>query len=143
MKSSEFIRELKRMKRIKIIIERNEDAFWAYAENEKGITGGGETVPACKQDVLDCIETLKTLRGSNKFKYTEGEYKLVYKFDMESLLNYYKGIFTNAALERITGINQKQLQHYATGHRKPREAQVKKIQTVLHQLGGELMSIEL
>jgi hypothetical protein len=62
---------------------------------------------------------------------------------MESLLNYYKGIFTNDALERITGINQKQLQHYASGYRKPREAQVKKIQTVLHQLGGELMSIEL
>jgi hypothetical protein len=29
MKSSEFIREVKRMKQIKIIIERNEDAFWA------------------------------------------------------------------------------------------------------------------
>jgi hypothetical protein len=51
---------------------------------------------------------------------------------MESLFNYYKGIFTNAAPKRITGINQKQLQHYATGHRKPREAQVKKIQTALH-----------
>jgi len=25
------------MKLLKIIIERNEDAFWAYAENEKGI----------------------------------------------------------------------------------------------------------
>jgi hypothetical protein len=33
--------------------------------------------------------------------------------------NYYKRIFTNVALERITGINQKQLQHYATGLKKP------------------------
>lgn len=32
-----------------------------------------------------------------------------------SLLNYYKGIIINAALERMTGNNQKQLQHYATG----------------------------
>ena len=31
-------------------------------------------------------------------------YKVVYKFDAESILNYYRGIFTNAALERITGI---------------------------------------
>lgn len=53
-----------------------------------------------------------------------GKYELIFKFDTQSLLNYYKGIFTNAAFERITGINQKQIQHYATGHRKPRAAQV-------------------
>lgn len=29
------------MKTIKIIIERNEDGFWGYAENEKAIVGGG------------------------------------------------------------------------------------------------------
>jgi len=33
------------------------------------------------------------------------------------VLNYYKGIFTLSALERLTGINQKQLQHYASGLR--------------------------
>jgi len=68
---------------------------------------------------------------------------LVYKFDTQSFLNYYKGIFTNAALERITGINQKQLQHYATGLRTPRPLQAKKIETALHKLGAELMAVEL
>jgi hypothetical protein len=58
-------------------------------------------------------------------------------------LDYYKGIFTNAALERITGINQKQIQHYASGLKKPRPAQVKKIESALHNLGAELMSVEL
>ena len=82
------------MKEIRIIIERNEDGFWGYAENEKGITGGGSSVEACKQDILDSIESLKTLSGKNKFKYKEGEYKLIYKFDTESLLEYYKGIIT-------------------------------------------------
>ena len=97
------------MKTIKIIIERNEDGFWGYAENEKAIVGGGNTVQECKQDVLDCIETLKELDAENKPGFLEKEYMLVYKFDTASLLNYYKGIFTNSALERITGINQKQM----------------------------------
>lgn len=131
------------MKTIRIIIEKNNDGFWAYAENEKGITGGGDSVQKCKQDVLDCIETLKTLDGKNKFKYKKGEYKLAYKFDVPSLLNSYKGIFTNAAIERLTGINQKQLNHYSSGLKKPRPAQAKKIETALHQLGSELMAVEL
>jgi predicted RNase H-like HicB family nuclease len=113
------------MKTIRIIIERNEDGFWGYAENEKAIVGGGNTVQECKQDVLDCISTLKDLDINNRPSFLEKEYELVYKFDTASLLNYYKGIFTNSALERITGINQKQIQHYASGHRNPRRNESK------------------
>ena len=131
------------MKRIKIIIEKNEDGFWAYAENEKGITGGGDTIQACKQDVLDCIETMKEFTGINKPKFLDSGYELVYKFDTEGLFDYYKGIFTNAAFERITGISQAQISHYATGLKKPRPIQKEKIKTALHRLGSELLAIEL
>ncbi|MFD1604707.1 type II toxin-antitoxin system HicB family antitoxin [Flavobacterium artemisiae] len=131
------------MKTIRIIIERKEDGFWGYAENEEAIVGGGETVQECKQDVLDCIETLKELDAANKPSFLDREYELIYKFDIPSLLSYYKGIFTNSALERITGINQKQIQHYATGHRTPRAEQRLKIETALHNLGKELLAVEL
>ncbi|MCA6514885.1 MAG: hypothetical protein ACOVOY_10015 [Sediminibacterium sp.] len=131
------------MKTIRIIIEKNEDGYWGYAENESGITGGGETVQACKQDILDCIDTFKLMTAKNRPKFLLSSYQLVYRFDAESLLAYYKGIFTNSALERLTGINQKQLQHYATGHRKPRPNQREKIQAALHQLGSELLAVEL
>ena len=131
------------MKRIKIIIEKNEDGFWAYAENENCITGGGDTVQACKQDVLDCIETMKEFTGNNRPKFLDSDYELVYKFDTEGLFDYYKGVFTNAAFERITGINQAQISHYATGLKKPLPAQAKKIESALHRLGSELLAIEL
>ena len=114
-----------------------------YAENEKAIVGGGDTVQKCKQDILDCIATLKDLDSNNRPSFLEKEYELIYKFDTASLLNYYKGIFTNSALERITGINQKQIQHYASGHRNPRLAQRIKIETALHNLGKELLALEL
>lgn len=132
------------MKIIKIIIEKSKDGYyWAYSENEKGITGGGETVQKCKQDALDCIEIMKDFDKKNRPKFLNSEYALVFKFDTESLLNYYKGILTNSALERITGINQKQLQHYATGLKKPRPTQTKKIEAAFHKLGSELMAVEL
>ena len=129
------------MKTIKIIIERSQDMFTAYAENVRGISGGGNTVAEAKQSILDCIDILKEM--GNPPKAIQKEYTLVYKFDTQSFFDYYKGIFTNSALERITGINQKQLQHYASGLKKPRRLQAKKIETALHQLGSELMAVEL
>ena len=71
------------------------------------------------------------------------DYEIIYHFDVESLLNYYKGIFTNSALEKITGINQRQLQHYSSGLKKPRQPQLKKIEDGLHKLAAELQAVEL
>ena len=129
------------MKAIKIIIERSRDAYWAYADNVEGLNGVGDTIQEAKQSVLECIDILREF--DNPPAILQGEYELVFKFDTESFLKYYKGIFTNAAFERITGINQRQIQHYSTGLKKPRPAQRKKIEAALHQLGSELMAIEL
>lgn len=71
----------------------------------------------------------------------EGEYTFVYKWDVESLLHYYKGILGYSALERITGINQTQLGHYGAGRTVPRQEQKEKIETGLHKLGEELCAI--
>ena len=131
------------MKQIKIIIERSKDFFWGHSPNGEGISGGGETVAACKQDVLDCIDTIKEFDEKNRPDWLDQPFELVYKFDVESLLEYYNGIFTNVAFERITGINQDQIRHYATGLKKPRIAQVKKIEAALHKLGAELVAVEL
>ena len=131
------------MKEIKIIIEKGKDGYGAYAENVEGITGFGITVKECKQDVDDCIETIKTFDVENIPNWARKPYTITYKFDIPGILEYYKGIFTNAALERITGINQRQIQHYASGEKKPRPAQSKKIETALHNLGEELLAVEL
>lgn len=71
----------------------------------------------------------------------DGEYDLVFKFDVQSLLEYYRGIFSFASLQLITGINQKQLAHYASGVSKPRPAQAEKIASGLHRLAHELQMV--
>ena len=69
------------------------------------------------------------------------EYEIIYKFDVQSLLEYYRGIFSFSALQTITGINQRQLSHYALGLSKPRQKQADKIAKGLHRLAKELESV--
>jgi hypothetical protein len=73
----------------------------------------------------------------------DGDYELEYKFDVQSLLLFYQGIFSYSALENITGINQKQLSHYAAGRSKPRKQQSEKIAKGLKNLAEEMMCITL
>jgi len=134
----------KKMKQVKIVIEKSKDLYSSYAENVTGIYGGGETPEEAKQSVMEAIRLLKKYnKPKNIPAILKGDYVLVFRFDTVSLLNYYKKIFTNAALERMTGINQKQIQHYSSGLKKPRAAQAKKIEAAFHQLGSELMAVEL
>lgn len=133
-----------KMKTIKIIIEKTADMYSAFAENVEGIYAGGDTVEEAKQSVLNAIKLLKEHNTPQHIPdILKGEYLISYKFDTVSLLNYYKGIFTFSALEKLTGIDQKQLQHYSSEHRKPRLEQRKKIEAALHNLGKELLSVEL
>jgi len=131
------------MKKVNIVIERSNDLFSAYAENVEGVYGAGDTVAEAKNSVVKSIDLLQKYNKENIPSILKGDYTLVFRFDVESFLNYYKGIFTNAALERLTGINQKQFQHYSTGLKKPRETQIKKIESAFHKLGGELITVKL
>ena len=132
------------MKVVKVIIEKTKNMYSSYADNVPGIYGGGDTVEEAKKSILEAIRLLKEHNDKKNIPtILKGDYIISYKYDAESFLKHYKGIFTNAALERITGINQKQFQHYATGLKKPRPSQAKKIQDALHKLGSELLSVEL
>ena len=71
------------------------------------------------------------------------DFVIDYKFDIRSLLCFYQSIFSFAALQYITGINQRQLWHYAAGYSKPRKAQADKIVDGLHKLGKELLQVSV
>ena len=132
------------METIKIIIEKTKDMYTAYSDNTRGIYAGGDTVEEVKKSVLDSIRLLKANNTDENIpNILKGDYQIIYQFDVPSFLSYYKGVFSNSALERLTGINQKLLYHYATGMKIPREPQRKKIEFALHKLGTELLSVEL
>ncbi len=72
-----------------------------------------------------------------------GTYEFEYILSAEALLNEYSGIFTKAALARLTGINERQLWHYAAGVRHPRPQQCQRIVDGLRNLGKELVTVQL
>lgn len=134
------------MKKIKVTVELTDNNYAAYLDKLPGCVSTGRTFDELKANIKEAVKS--HLEVSKEFGDEipddfKGEYELVFNFDTQSLLQHYNGIFTNAALERLTGINQRQLQHYASGLSKPRREQAKKIENALHNLGKELMIIEL
>jgi len=104
-------------------------------------SGVGKTPEEAKADMLFQMKFLKESAIEKSFSYPaflDEEFEVVYKFDTESLLQYYAGVITPAALERLSGIHQKQLWNYLNGRSKPRKQQVEKIEKALHSLGAEL-----
>lgn len=120
--------------------------FGAHAPVLPGCVATGVTLDEVKKRIQEAIRLhVESSIADNDpipdvFK---GEYELVYKLTPEALLNAYSNIFTKAALSRITGINERQLWHYAAGVRKPRPAQIRKIEEGLHHLADELKTIAL
>jgi len=132
------------MKTIIIIVGASSNHFGAYAENCPGIYGAGDTAEEAKENALKGLELFVDSREKKDLPaILQDDYNIVYKYDTQSLLNYYNKIFSNVALERLTGINQKLLHHYSSGLKKPRYTQRKKIESALHNLGKELLAVEL
>ncbi len=130
--------------KLTIRISASKDSFGAYAENCEGIYAAGDSVKDVKQDVLEAIEIYKEIRPESEWAVPIREnWPIEWQYDVQSLLLYYQGIFTNAALERLTGINQKQLWNYANGISKPRKQAKEKIENALHSLGHELIELSL
>ena len=134
------------MKTLKVIIESTGNNYSAYIEGLDGIVATGSTLSEIKTNMRAAIaEYAETCRsvGCDVPEELQGEYELAFQMDVKSLLAFYTGIFTKSGLERLTGINQKQLWHYANGISTPRRKQVQKIESALHRLGSELLAIHL
>lgn len=131
---------------VKVFIEKSEDgSYSAYMEDVKAldftINGQGSTAPMAKNEFLANYKELVEMYNEEGKKLP----KIVFKFeyDIASLFNYYDGILSKSGLEKITGINQKQLWHYSSGIRKPSKQKIMAIQESLRKFGKELSCIEL
>ncbi len=132
------------MEKVIIIIEKSKDYYSGYSENCDGIYGAGESIQVVKDNIQEAIQLIKTeLPESQWPEPIKGDYTLEFKLDVQSLLEYYSGILSLAGLEKITGINQKQLWNYLHHKSKPRQQQIERIEKGLHNLAHELLSISL
>ena len=132
------------MEKVFVTVELTDNNYSAYLENLPGCVSTGKTFEELKKNISEAVSFhIEGMLEDGETIPFDAQYELVYRFDSESLLQHYNGIFTNASLQRITGINQRQLQRYSTGVSKPRQKQATKITMALHHLGKELLAVEL
>ena len=121
------------MKTVEVIVEHAGKNLSAYIEGAPVITVGND-MREIEENMKEAIE-LYLEDNPNPCE--------LFKIDAATFINYYSNIFTKAALSRITGINERQLWHYAAGVHKPRRQQLEKIQKGIQALTKELSSIHL
>lgn len=130
--------------RLIINISASPDSFGAFAENCPGIFAAGDSVAEVKKDVAEAIQIYKETTSENEWPAPiRDNWPISWHYDTQSLLRHYEGIITNAALERLTGINKKQLWNYSHGVSKPRKETRTKILNALHSLGHDLCEVSL
>jgi predicted RNase H-like HicB family nuclease len=70
-----------------------------------------------------------------------GNYQFEYELTASALLHRLDGTLSRSAIARASGINERQLGHYALGIRNPRPEKRKQIIDAIHQIGRELASV--
>lgn len=135
------------MNKIIITVAKTSNGYSASCDLLEGfivaVTGCFDNLKSQVKESIDFYVTCAKEDGDNYPAIFNEAYELEYKFNIESLLCCYEKIFTRSALEHLTGINQKQLSHYACGRSKPRKKTAEKIVNALHQLGKELCYVSI
>lgn len=129
------------MSKVEIIVEHAGRNLSAYMEDAPIFTVG-KNLNEIEKNMREAIN-LYLEDNPDPNPALADEYELIFKIDTATFINYYSGIFTKAALSRITGINERQLWHYAAGVHKPRKRQTEKIQNGIRSLSHELESVQL
>lgn len=145
MKFDVFHRIIRAMVTIEAIIERAEDGtYCVYCKNDI-FSGAGVSIDDAKADMKEQMEFYKKTAIEKGFKYPlflDQEYQINYTIDAISLMKYYvkAGILSLSGIEKITGINQKQLWSYLNGT-KPRKTQSDRIEIGFKKLYEDMYSI--
>jgi hypothetical protein len=135
------------MERFKVQVSKTPTGYCATMDALPGwIVGISGSFSDLEKEVKESIEFYVECAKADGDDYPvalDGDYQLNYTFTIESLLSFYDGIISRAALSRLTGINEKQLGHYVCGRSRPRHQQELKIVSALHRLGNELTAISV
>ena len=120
------------------------DNYGAGTDQIPGLVATHETLEGVMKAYSESLRLhLKALKkdGDEVPEILKDNYELLFELNVKALLHHFEGILTRSALSRVTGINERQLGHYATGHRNPRPAQRKRIIEGIHRIAEEMNSL--
>ena len=123
-------------KKYKFIIERTSTGYSAY-EDELPVFTTGKTILELQNNAVEALELYFEEYGRKiDLKHID------FEIDLKQFFEYYKVINAKHLAIRI-GMNESLLSQYVTGKKKPSKKQVERIIDGLHEIGKELMEINL
>ena len=132
------------MRKVTAIIETGSDhtySIFSHGPDDLpyGVIGTGDTIAEAKEDFMIAYQEVKECFLDSGEEFEEVEF--VFRYDIPSFLEEFAYAFSLAGLERITGINQKQLGHYISGYRKPSAKTIKQMEDGIHNLSEQLSMV--
>jgi hypothetical protein len=131
------------MERVKVIVERGDDnkysAYMDCYDFDFGLAGFGNTAKDAIADFYKSYEEERVMCAEEGKAVPELGFDI--RYDVCSFLDYYSGILSKSGLEKITGINQKQLWHYSSGNRSPRPETARRIEERIHHFADDLKRV--
>ena len=130
------------MKKVKVFIEKGPDEYSAYMDDTPlsySCLGTGDSVEETIADFRKSYDEMRDYYSSVGKPFEEVEFEFCY--DIPSVLQEFAFAFSLAGLERITGVNQKQLGHYISGYCKPSEKTIRKIEDSIHRFSQQLSAV--
>ena len=133
------------MSRAKVIIEKDENGFSAFIDGiDSTIIGEGLSVAEAKADLDNSYKEVLASYLENGEAVPEElqDLSFDYKYDISALFNAFDFINVSKFAQRI-GVSPSLMRHYKGGDTYISDNQAKRIESGLHQLARELLSVTL
>ena len=132
------------MGKIIINVDYTDNFAAAPANDNIACISTGRTLEELKRNMEEALRWhIESMREDGEYVPEEfdGEWQLEWNLSVRALLHYTEKLVPKAAIAKVTGINQQQLTHYASGYREPRPAMRAKIIEGIHQIANQLSAI--
>ena len=129
------------MKILTAIIERNEDAFFAYINEIEGCVAGGENYEEVKTNLEQIIREFRE-EDIEIGKQLEKGYNIKYEVDLESVFNLIPEV-NITQLAKLIKMNPGLLRQYVSGSKKASENQTNKVMEGIRRLTDKLKSLQI
>ena len=133
------------MRRAKVIIEKDENGFSAFIDGvDSTIIGEGVSVAEAKADLDNSYKEVLAsyLENGEAIPEELQDLSFDYKYDISALFNAFDFINVSKFAQRI-GVSPSLMRHYKGGDTYISDNQAKRIESGLHQLARELLSVTL
>lgn len=129
------------MKQLTAIIERNEDAFFAYLKDLDGCVAGGSSYEEVKSNLEEMINILIEEDAAVKKQLSKG-YKIKFEVDLESIFDLIPEV-NISQLAKTGKLNPGLLRQYVSGTKRASESQAAKVMMAIREVSKKLNSIVL